>query len=102
MMNMDCRSVLTLSIFTKLRAPSKSFPTIWEVPDDLWERIEWLLNEHYPPKPRDALMTAPARFLTALSFASSPVANGITSGDSFYRKIAAENVKEQKAMAKLG
>lgn len=26
-------------------------PTIWEAPDDLWERIEGLLNEFDPPKP---------------------------------------------------
>jgi putative transposase len=25
-------------------------PTLWEVPDDLWERIEPLLNEIDPPK----------------------------------------------------
>jgi putative transposase len=31
-------------------ARSKSLPTIWEVPDDLWERIEWLINEYDPPK----------------------------------------------------
>jgi len=31
-------------------ARSKSLPTIWEVPDDLWERIEWLLNDYDPPK----------------------------------------------------
>jgi len=26
-------------------------PTIWEVPDDLWERIESLIDEYDPPKP---------------------------------------------------
>jgi putative transposase len=26
-------------------------PTIWEVPDDLWERIEILIDEYDPPKP---------------------------------------------------
>jgi len=31
-------------------ARSKSLPTIWEVPDDLWERVEWLLHEYDPPK----------------------------------------------------
>ena len=31
-------------------ARSKSLPTIWEVPDELWERIEWLINEYDPPK----------------------------------------------------
>ena len=32
-------------------ARSNRLPTIWEVPDDLWERIEWLLSEYDPPKP---------------------------------------------------
>ena len=27
-------------------------PTIWEVPDKLWERIEPVIQEAYPPKPR--------------------------------------------------
>lgn len=31
-------------------ARSKSLPTIWEVPDGLWERVEWLLREYDPPK----------------------------------------------------
>lgn len=32
-------------------AEETPIPTIWEVSDDLWERIEILLNEHDPPKP---------------------------------------------------
>ena len=28
----------------------KPLDTIWEVPDELWERIEPLINEAYPPK----------------------------------------------------
>lgn len=28
----------------------KPLPTIWRVPDELWERIEPILNEHDPPK----------------------------------------------------
>lgn len=32
-------------------AEETQIPTIWEVSDDLWERIEMLLNEHDPPKP---------------------------------------------------
>jgi transposase len=31
-------------------ARRKSLPTIWEVSDALWERIEWLINEDDPPK----------------------------------------------------
>jgi putative transposase len=29
----------------------KRMPTLWEVPDDLWERIQELLDEYDPPKP---------------------------------------------------
>lgn len=32
-------------------AEGTSIPTIWETSDDLWERIEGLINEHDPPKP---------------------------------------------------
>ena len=28
----------------------KRLPTLWEVPDELWERIEPLLLKEYPPK----------------------------------------------------
>jgi transposase len=27
----------------------KPLPTIWEVPDELWERVEPILLKHYPP-----------------------------------------------------
>jgi putative transposase len=29
----------------------KPLPTIWEVPDDAWEKIEAILLDTYPPKP---------------------------------------------------
>lgn len=29
--------------------PERSLPTIWEIPDQLWERIEPILARHYPP-----------------------------------------------------
>lgn len=35
----------------KKRKKSKPPDTIWEVPDALWERIEPLIQEAYPPKP---------------------------------------------------
>ena len=28
----------------------KPMPTIWRVPDQLWEKIEPILTEHDPPK----------------------------------------------------
>lgn len=41
-------------------ASSKRLPTIWALPDDLWQRIEQLLNEYDPPKPTGR-KPAPAR-----------------------------------------
>jgi putative transposase len=32
-------------------ARQKRMPTLWEVPDDLWERIQELIEEYDPPKP---------------------------------------------------
>lgn len=29
--------------------PGRPLPTIWEIPDELWERIEAILECHYPP-----------------------------------------------------
>jgi putative transposase len=29
--------------------PERPLPTIWELPDELWKRVEPLLNRHYPP-----------------------------------------------------
>jgi putative transposase len=29
--------------------PERPLPTIWELPDELWERVEPLLARHYPP-----------------------------------------------------
>lgn len=50
--------------------------TIWEVSDDLWERIEILLNDRDPPKPTGQMRATSSM---GLSIASAPVANGITS-----------------------
>ena len=32
------------------KAPEKPMPTIWRMPDELWEKIEPVLAEHDPPK----------------------------------------------------
>jgi len=31
----------------------KAVPTIWRVPDGLWDKVEPILNEHDPPKGTD-------------------------------------------------
>jgi putative transposase len=47
-------------------ADSARILTLWSLPDDLWERAEWLLNKFDPPKPRGR-KRAPAR----------PILNGL-------------------------
>lgn len=49
-------------------ARSKCLPTIWEVPNDLWERIEWLLNEYDPPKTTGRSRTDARRMLDGIIF----------------------------------
>jgi putative transposase len=49
-------------------ARSKCLPTIWEVPDDLWERIEWLLDEYDPPKTTGRSRTDARRMLDGIIF----------------------------------
>jgi putative transposase len=49
-------------------ARSKSLPTIWEVPDALWERIEWLINEYDPPKPTGRSRADARRILDGIIF----------------------------------
>jgi len=49
-------------------ARSKCLPTIWEVPDDLWERIEWLLEEYDPPKTTGRSRTDARRLLDGIIF----------------------------------
>src|SRR4029453_12657458 len=41
-------------------ADSAPMITLWSLPDDLWQRIEWLLREYDPPKPTGR-KRAPAR-----------------------------------------
>lgn len=49
-------------------ARSKSLPTIWEVPDGLWERVEWLLHEYDPPKTTGRSRTDARRILDGIIF----------------------------------
>jgi transposase len=46
----------------------KRMPTIWEVPDGLWERIESLLNELDPPKATGRPREDARRILDGLIF----------------------------------
>jgi transposase len=36
---------------TRTKAQPKPLPTIWEIPDELWRRIEPILKEYWPKKP---------------------------------------------------
>lgn len=49
-------------------ARKKQLPTLWEVPDDLWERIEPLLDELDPPKSTGRRRADQRRILDALIF----------------------------------
>ena len=57
-------------------ARSKSLPTIWEVPDDLWERIEWLLNDYDPPKTTGRSRTDARKRLDGIIFRCLRLATG--------------------------
>lgn len=46
----------------------KPLPTIWEVPDELWERIEPLILEFDPPKGTGRPRIHPRNVLDALIF----------------------------------
>jgi transposase len=49
-------------------ARNKSLPTIWELPDDLWELIEWLINEYDPPKTTGRSRADARRILDGIIF----------------------------------
>ena len=44
---LSIEEVVAMSV--KVRCAKKPLPTIWEIPDELWERIEPILMVHYPP-----------------------------------------------------
>ena len=50
--------------------------TIWEIPDDLWEKVEPVILEGTLPKPPVASGSTQGQSLTELSFAYVVVANG--------------------------
>jgi|SRR5215475_12287413 len=49
-------------------ARSKSLPAIWEVTDDLWGRIEWLLNDYDPTKAMGRSRADTRRILDGIIF----------------------------------
>jgi putative transposase len=50
------------------RREMKDLPTLWEVPDELWARIESLLAEQDPPKRRGRKRSDARRALDAIIF----------------------------------
>ncbi len=49
-------------------AQHKHLPTIWEVPDDLWERIREMIDEYDPPKQTGRPREDARKILDALIF----------------------------------
>jgi transposase len=46
----------------------KRMPTLWEVPDAMWERIEPILLKHNPPKARGRKRVGLRRVLDGIIF----------------------------------
>jgi transposase len=63
-------------------ARSNSWPKIWEVPDGLWERVEWLLREYDPPKTTGRSRTNARGILNGIIFRFRTGCDGITSQKS--------------------
>ena len=51
---------------------SETLPTIWEIPDDLWERIEPVILELDPPKPKGRKRVDQRKMLEGVIFAHQP------------------------------
>ena len=54
----------------------ETLETIWEVPDELWERIEPIILEEDPPKARGRKRSAPRQMLNGIIFRLPAGANG--------------------------
>ena len=52
----------------KRRVEGKALPTIWDVPDDLWERIEPVILELDPPKARGRKRADQRKMLEGIIF----------------------------------
>ena len=49
----------------------ETLETIWEVPDELWERIEPIILEEDPPKARGRKRSAPRQMLNGIRAATA-------------------------------
>ena len=54
----------------------ETLDTIWEVPDELWDRVEAIILEEDPPRPGAASALTPDRCSTASSSGCAADANG--------------------------
>ena len=54
----------------------ETLETIWEVPDELWERIEPIILEEDPPKARGRKRSDPRQMLNGIIFRLAAGANG--------------------------
>lgn len=52
----------------KKRKRLKALPTIWRVPDELWDKIEPIIRKHDPPKPTGRKRIDPRAALDAIIF----------------------------------
>lgn len=52
----------------KKRKKLKTLPTIWQVPDELWNKIEPIVGRHDPPKPTGRKRIDPRGALNAIIF----------------------------------
>lgn len=49
-------------------ARTARMPTLWEVPDELWERMQGLLERYDPPRPTGRPRAEPRRIMDAILF----------------------------------
>jgi putative transposase len=52
----------------KKKAEPQEWPTVWEIPDDVWPLIQRILDEHYPAKPKGHRRVELRRVLNGIIF----------------------------------
>ena len=66
----------------------ETLETIWEVPDELWERIEPIILEEDPPKARGRKRSDPRQMLNGIIFRlRSAVADGFADAGWYVTRI---------------